>query len=120
MFNGLMDTVTPELVNDPELGWITYNCPTCVDLRIRLHAAKEGEPHPVTVLVIFSEKGKHEAATQHTTFGWKFTNKVRKLADEFIALKDESSGFWVDFKARHLSLPMTSGDGGQDGVLGGD
>lgn len=101
----------PELVNDPDLGLVTFGCDSCADLRARLHAAREGEPHPVTVVTIFSEKLKHEEETGHVTFGWQFTLKVRKLADEFIALNNELSPFWKDFRVKYLLVPVTSGDG---------
>jgi hypothetical protein len=113
-------TESAAVQNDPELGFITVGCDMCSALReqagalaaqtlVALEGADmesddmQGAAHPNEFLSVFAERIKHEKATGHTTFGWRFINEARKQAAIFAGDKDSfTAGFWKAFSERFL------------------
>lgn len=108
--------------NDPELGPITVGCDVCSALRAAAGALAaqtllaldgadmesddmQGAAHPNEFLFVYAERIKHEKATGHTTFGWRFIREARKQAAVFAAEPDSfTAGFWGAFAERFLTL----------------
>lgn len=120
-------TTTDGVELHDELGPVT-DCPVCAALRETMGAMSEqhraaveaaegdaadpesdqwaeGMIHPNQFLAVFAQRKKHEEATGHTAFGWRFVREARALAKKF-AQEPGAGPFWDQFTERFLGLPQ--------------
>jgi hypothetical protein len=104
---------------EDHLGPVTLDCDVCTALRGHLRALTEqheaaavltdmesewteGLVHPNVFLEAFALRLKHEKATGHTTFGWKFLNTARAATKTYAKEDPSMAEFWTAFATRFL------------------
>lgn len=71
-----------------------------------------GMVHPNEFLAVFAQRKKHEEATGHQSFGWRFVREARAMAKGFVQEDPKTGPFWEQFCERFLSVPVISAEAG--------